>query len=66
MLDSWEAQHPAPDPDVRDEPGPARGLRHESMSVFEAVGKMPYDFSPARLRCRKLSVNMGIPESADR
>ncbi|MGW2091772.1 MerR family transcriptional regulator [Promicromonospora sukumoe] len=30
-----------------------------SMSVFEAAGKMPYDFSPARLRCMELSVELG-------
>jgi hypothetical protein len=25
------------------------------MSAFEATGKMPYDFSPARLRCMQLA-----------
>ncbi|MFI2489743.1 MerR family transcriptional regulator [Promicromonospora kroppenstedtii] len=30
-----------------------------SMSAFEAVGKMPYDFSPARLRCMELAVELG-------
>ncbi len=24
------------------------------MSAVEAIGKMPYDFSPARLRCAEL------------
>ncbi|WP_184960487.1 MerR family transcriptional regulator [Nonomuraea endophytica] len=45
LFDSWDALHPA----TADEAG------QESMSVFEATGKMPYDFSPARLRCMELA-----------
>ena len=47
LLDSWDASHPdGADPDS----GPGR----RSMSAFEAIEKMPYDFSPARLRCIEL------------
>ncbi|MFI9553041.1 MerR family transcriptional regulator [Nonomuraea endophytica] len=44
LFDSWDASHPAADEAGR-----------ESMSAFEATGKMPYDFSPARLRCMELA-----------
>jgi hypothetical protein len=32
------------------------------MSVLEAAGKMPYDFSPARLRCRELAEELSAQE----
>lgn len=33
------------------------------MSAVEAVGKMPYDFSPARLRCMELAEELAAHES---
>lgn len=33
------------------------------MSAVEAVGKMPYDFSPARLRCMELAEDLAAHES---
>ncbi|MFI6387013.1 MerR family transcriptional regulator [Nonomuraea sp. NPDC050540] len=45
LFGSWDASHPA----TADEAG------HKSMSAFEALGRMPYDFSPARLRCMELA-----------
>ncbi|MCS7477909.1 MerR family transcriptional regulator [Umezawaea endophytica] len=54
FFDAWDAAHPATAEDdlacSRREPG--------SLSVFEAVGKMPYDFSPARLRCLELTAEL--------
>jgi DNA-binding transcriptional MerR regulator len=41
LFDAWDALYPVTDADGA----------HESMSVTEAVGMMPYDWSPARLRC---------------
>ncbi|MFD7024161.1 MerR family transcriptional regulator [Promicromonospora sukumoe] len=46
LLDSWDA-------------GEISDTGQTSMSVLEAVGKMPYDFSPARLRCMELAVELG-------
>jgi DNA-binding transcriptional MerR regulator len=46
LLDSWDA-------------GEIPDSGRRTMSVFEAVGKMPYDFSPARLRCMELAVELG-------
>ncbi|WSL51653.1 MerR family transcriptional regulator [Streptomyces sp. NBC_01725] len=34
-----------------------------SMSAFEAIGKMPYDFSPARLRCIELAEELSAQDS---
>ncbi|MFJ2769689.1 MerR family transcriptional regulator [Streptomyces sp. NPDC087300] len=52
LFDSWDALHPEAEEDGEgdEDDGAAR-----SMSAFEAVGKMPYDFSPARLRCMELA-----------
>ncbi|MGY3677819.1 hypothetical protein ACVWXU_001442 [Streptomyces sp. TE33382] len=33
------------------------------MSVLEAIGKMPYDFSPARLRCMELAEKLSAQDS---
>ncbi|MEV0951695.1 MerR family transcriptional regulator [Promicromonospora sp. NPDC050249] len=44
LIDSWEDPHPAP--------------AGESMSVLEAIGKMPYDWAPARLRCMQLAAEL--------
>lgn len=46
LFDSWDA-------------GETSDGEQRSMSVFEAAGKMPYDFSPARLRCMELAVELG-------
>jgi hypothetical protein len=34
------------------------------MSTFAAVGKMPYDFSPARVRCREIALELSLEEAA--
>ncbi|MFF2639796.1 MerR family transcriptional regulator [Streptomyces niveus] len=53
LFDAWDILHPPTD----DDEGDGDGGRREagSMSAFEAIGKMPYDFSPARLRCMELA-----------
>lgn len=33
------------------------------MSALEAIGKMPYDFSPARLRCMELAEELDARDS---
>jgi DNA-binding transcriptional MerR regulator len=42
--------------------GPARKGR--PVSAFEALGKMPYDFSPARLRCMAITEELAAHEAA--
>ncbi|MBY3986504.1 MerR family transcriptional regulator [Rhodococcus fascians] len=51
-FDAWDESHPAPA-----DAGPACG----STSLTEAVRMMPYDFSPARLRCMELALELDEP-----
>jgi hypothetical protein len=64
LFDAWDVLHPAPADDGVDETGPSSARREAgSMSVFEAIGKMPYDFSPARLRCMELAEELSARDS---
>lgn len=63
LFDSWDALHPAAADNGEDETGQGSGGGQEPMSVVEAVGKMPYDFSPARLRCMELAEGMAAHDS---
>nr|WP_314142178.1 MerR family transcriptional regulator [uncultured Rhodococcus sp.] len=51
-FDAWDEVHPAPA-----DAGSACG----STSLAETVRMMPYDFSPARLRCMELALELGVP-----
>lgn len=46
LFDAWDVLYP-----------PSADCKRE-MSAFEAVGKMPYDFSPARVRCMELQIEL--------
>lgn len=75
LFDLWDTSHPASadedesedegEGEDEDEDGTGRssGREHETMSAFEAIGKMPYDFSPARLRCMELAEELAAHES---
>ncbi|MFF5089236.1 MerR family transcriptional regulator [Streptomyces niveus] len=54
LFDAWDTLHPPTD----DDDGSGGRREAGSMSAFEAIGKMPYDFSPARLRCMELAVEL--------
>ncbi|MFJ4768028.1 MerR family transcriptional regulator [Streptomyces uncialis] len=61
LFDAWDALHPE---DGEDEADLSSGRREaDSMSAFEAVGKMPYDFSPARVRCMELAEELSAQDS---
>jgi DNA-binding transcriptional MerR regulator len=66
LLDPWEALYPASPEGVADRAGRGAGhgagVEQRSMSAFEAVSKMPYDFSPARLRCMELADELAAAE----
>jgi DNA-binding transcriptional MerR regulator len=53
LFDAWDTLHPATGEDEA----------KREMSALEAVGKMPYDFSPARLRCNGLYVELSAQDS---
>jgi len=63
LFDTWDAAHPAAD-DGPDGAGTVPDKGQETMSAFEAIGKMPYDWSPARLRCVELVEELAANESS--
>ncbi|MFD3818121.1 MerR family transcriptional regulator [Streptomyces rubiginosohelvolus] len=60
LFDDWEAAHPETGDDEENGSGSTSG---RAMSVLEATGKMPYDFSPARLRCMELAVELSARDA---
>ncbi|MBM6590700.1 MerR family transcriptional regulator [Brevibacterium sp. RIT 803] len=63
LFDSWDVLHPAAADDGGAEASQDSGGEQRSMNVGEAIGKMPYDWSPARLRCIELAEEMSAHES---
>lgn len=69
LFDLWDTSHPASadedesEGEGEDGTGRSSGREHETMGAFEAIGKMPYDFSPARLRCMELAEELAAHES---
>lgn len=62
LFDQWEsAQTHAADGEESTERSDQAGDQRV-MSAADAVAKLPYDFSPARLRCMKLAEAMGADE----
>jgi DNA-binding transcriptional MerR regulator len=58
LFDAWDILHPLT---AEEEAGLSCGRREAgSMSAVEAIGKMPYDFSPARLRCMELALELSV------
>ncbi|WP_218714124.1 hypothetical protein [Arthrobacter sp. BF1] len=57
LFDAWDELHPPEDVDLAPDPDPAEGSRVRRAA--EIIWSMPYDFSPARLRCMELAVQLG-------
>ncbi|MEU3973665.1 MerR family transcriptional regulator [Streptomyces bacillaris] len=71
LCDAWDALYPASAADDADggEDGVGHGAgRREAgaMSAVDAIGKMPYDFSPARLRCMELAEELSARDALKR
>lgn len=62
LFDSWDALHPAA-ADDSDGEACQSSAGEESLGVAEAIGMMPYDYSPARLRCMELTQELAARES---
>ncbi|OUE24373.1 MerR family transcriptional regulator [Clavibacter michiganensis] len=60
LFDEWERLHPDDSDGSEDEPGAGPGRGHGSLTAAQALTRMPYDLSPARLRCQELLVEMGV------
>ncbi|NEB36299.1 MerR family transcriptional regulator [Streptomyces sp. SID14515] len=63
LFDAWDALHLPVADEGEGVAGQGSGRGHGSMSAYEATGKMPYDFSPARLRCMELAGELAAHES---
>ncbi len=63
LFDSWDALHPATADDDEDGAGRGPGGGQESTSAARAVAMLPYDLSPARLRCMELAEGLAARES---
>ncbi|MEU0355875.1 MerR family transcriptional regulator [Streptomyces cyaneofuscatus] len=70
LIESWDdARDSATAGQEEDEDGDGGGgrgsgeRRARTMSAFEAVGKMPYDFSPARVRCMELAEQLAAQDA---
>ncbi len=63
ILDSWDALHPDTADEGEKEADHGSDRKQGSMSALEAITKMPYDFSPARLRCIELAEELAAHES---
>jgi DNA-binding transcriptional MerR regulator len=57
IFDAWDELHPPEDADAVPDPDPADGSR--AKSVADIIWSMPYDFSPARVRCIELAIQLG-------
>lgn len=62
LFDSWDALHPAA-ADDGDGGACQSSAGQESLSLSEALRMMPYDYSPARLRCMELAQEIAARES---
>lgn len=60
LFEAWDTSHPE---DGEDEADLGSGRRETgSMSVSEAIGKMPYDGSPAQWRCMELAMELSAQD----
>ena len=56
VVAQWDALHPDGEADAESTAGP------RSKRVGEVIGMMPSDFSPARLRCMQLALELGLAD----
>ncbi|QHF22786.1 MerR family DNA-binding transcriptional regulator [Rathayibacter sp. VKM Ac-2804] len=61
LFEAWDERHPPADDGGADDGGATASAR--ARSAAEVVRSMPYDFSPARLRCMELAVRLGAEEA---
>ncbi|MDA3804613.1 MerR family transcriptional regulator [Clavibacter sp. CT19] len=65
LFAEWERLHPDGSDGSEDEPGAGPSRGHGSLTAAQALTRMPYDLSPARLRCMELVVELSMPDWAD-
>ncbi|MBE0009808.1 MULTISPECIES: MerR family transcriptional regulator [unclassified Arthrobacter] len=62
LFDSWDALHSLPSDQGEERVDLDAETGRKSMSTGDAIRKMPYDWSPARLRCMELTLEMSAQE----
>ncbi|MFT2690187.1 MerR family transcriptional regulator [Clavibacter zhangzhiyongii] len=65
LFEEWERLHPDGSDGSEEEPGAGPGRGHGALTAAEALTRMPYDHSPARLRCIELVVELSMLDWAD-
>jgi DNA-binding transcriptional MerR regulator len=68
LVAAWDELHPEgadPEPGAETGAGSGSGGRRRSRSLADAVGMMPYDFSPARARCLELALELSLAGAVD-
>jgi len=63
LVDSWEALHPATADEGEDDASQGAGSGEKCVSLIDAIGMMPYDYSPAQLHCMELVQELAAGES---
>jgi DNA-binding transcriptional MerR regulator len=63
LFDAWDALHPETADDSENDAREVASNGDKHMSAVDAVGKMPYDYSPARLRCMELAADLAFPQA---
>ena len=64
LFDAWDELHPADNGEGEDGADQGSGSGQGYMSMSEAMQKLPYDLSPARLRCMELQFEMDAHEAS--
>lgn len=65
LFDSWDALHPLPADQGEKRVDLDADTGRKLLSTGDAIRKMPYDWSPARLRCMELTLEMSAQELLD-
>ncbi len=60
IIAAWDESHPDGNVEASDSQAP-EGVR--ARNAAEVIRSMPYDFSPARLRCMEMVVRLGTAEA---
>ena len=61
LIDSWDARNPA-GAEGAGEADQSTGSGEKRVGLIEAIGLMPYDYSPARLRCMQLTAELAASD----
>jgi DNA-binding transcriptional MerR regulator len=62
LFDAWDVLHPVTADGGESEAGTDSGPGHASKSAAEVINMMPYNWSPARLRCVELAQELAANE----